>query len=263
MWKESMDMFSFIRSKETLGGKLLSEVGQAGGRELTQALTEKLATTTLKNAGESLLREAGQSGLREISQSGLRETSQSSGKKLFSSTTKKISSAGSANLAQSTSKEFAQQATKQSGQSGASSFVKKAATVGILGGGVFAASKVKTDTNGDGVIDEKDKSLLQQGAGAVGEVAKEITTPILKAGMDVGGDLAGSLLEGLGIDMDALKEKFKEYLDYGKYFLYFILFIIAIKLLSMLYSGLKIIGIVGKTKPVTIIQSVTSQKPNE
>jgi hypothetical protein len=261
MWKDSIDMISFNKYKEPFLGKLFSEVGQAASREGAQAVGEKLVTTTLKNTGESLIREGAQAGGRELTQATLKETGQSSGKKLFSSSSKKFTSEGSANLAESASKEFAQQTTKQTGQAGATSFTKKIVTFGALGGGAYAASKIKTDTNGDGIIDENDKSLLSQASEAAGGVVKDVTTPVLKEVLDVGDDLTKGLFEGLGIDIEALKEKFGEYVQYGIYFLYFILILIAIKVLSMVYSGLKVIGIVGRPKPITIIQPARIQTP--
>ena len=94
-------------------------------------------------------------------------------------------------------------------------------------GGIGYTSTAKTDTNGDGVVDDKDKSLLEQGVGeatgilgkvadGVGGAAGAAAGGVANAVLDGVKSMFTGVLEGMGIDVEKAKQ----------YFYYFIIFIV-------------------------------------
>lgn len=227
MWKDSIDtlLYKVAYKKEGWSTKFFSEGAQtvvkegaqAGVRELTQVGAKELGQTTLKEGSQGLIKEGTQGASKEFGQKFLSEGSQSATKE------------GNQLLA----KEFGQQATKQTAQSGATSTIKKVGAAGLAVGALFALDNIQTtDTNGDGVVDDKDKSLLDKGVSKTAEAVGEVAGTVAGGVAGVAGDIGGSILDGLGIDLDVVK-------DYAWKAFIVIIFMIALKVISVLYTIFK------------------------
>lgn len=235
MWKDSIDtlLYKLAYKKEGLSGKIISEGvqtfikegAQAGAREITQVGLKELGQSTLKELGQSALKEGSQGLLKE----GTQGISKELGQKLISEGAQSATKEGNQALA----KEFGQQINKQLVQSGSNSTLKKIGIVGLSAGAIFGLDNIQTtDTNGDGVVDDKDKSLLDKGLSKTSEAVGGVAGKVAGSVAGVAGDIGGSILDGLGIDLDVVK-------DYAWKAFIVIIFMIALKVISVLYTMFK------------------------
>lgn len=244
MWKDSIDtlLYKVAYKKEGWANIFVKagakEIAQAGAKELVQVGAKELGQALTKEGAQSLLKEGTQTFSKEIGQKLLSEGSQSTLKEGSQVLTKEFSSAAA--------KELSQQVSKQTLQSGALTAAKKVAAGGLALGTFLALDNIQTtDTNEDGIIDEKDKSLFDKGVGK----AAELTGNVLGGVAGTAGDIVSNVFEGLGIDIKVVKV-------YALKIFYFILFIIALKVLSFLYPLRKIIGLGENNKKFNLYHSI-------
>lgn len=235
MWKDSIDtlLYKVAYKKEGLSTKLFSESAQtlvkegtqAGIKELTQLGAKELGQTTLKEGSQVLLKEGTQGASKEL------------GQKLFSEGSQTLTKEGSQKLQKeltgSLSKELGQQTSKQIGQTGAMTTAKKAGIAGLAVGSLIALDNIQTtDTNGDGVIDDKDKSLLDKGVSTVAGATGEVLGKVAGGAAGALGGVGSSILEGLGIDPEVVK-------DYAVKAFWIIVILIVVRILAFVYTGMK------------------------
>jgi hypothetical protein len=251
MWKDSIDtlLYKVAYKKEGWSSKLFSEGAQvlvkegaqAGAKELVQVGAKELGQVLTKEGAQGLLKEGTQAASKEFGQKLFSEGSQSATKEGSQLLTKEFSGAAA--------KELSQQTTKQTLQSGAITTAKKAAAGGLAVGAFFALDNIQTsDTNGDGVIDDKDKSLLDKGidtaAGATGKVLGKVA----EGAAGAAGDIGKGILNGLDFDLEVVK-------DHMWKVFYFILVLIVIKVYLFLNSSKKVTGR-GENKKFNLYRSI-------
>lgn len=248
MWKDSIDtlLYKVAYKKEGWANIFVKagakEIAQAGAKELVQVGAKELGQALTKEGAQSLLKEGTQTLSKEIGQKLLSEGSQSTLKEGSQVLTKEFSSAAT--------KELSQQVSKQTLQSGALTAAKKAAAGGLALGTFLALDNIQTtDTNGDGIIDEKDKSLFDKGVGKTAELTGDVLGGLAGGVAGTAGDIVSNVFEGLGIDIEVVK-------GYAWKIFYFILFIIALQVLSFLYPLRKIIGLGENNKKFNLYHSI-------
>jgi hypothetical protein len=223
MWKNSIDMLPFLAKKESFS---IGSIFKSTVKEASQAAIKEASQAAIKEASQAAIKEASQAAIKEASQAAIKEASQAA------------------------VKEASQAAVKEASQAAVKSTIAASIKKTLLAGAVIGAavsSQIKTDTNGDGVIDDKDESLLSQAGKEAGKLAGDVAGAVLPEVADIGGGLLTSILEGLGIDVEEWKKKFGQAMEWVKYFLYFILLLIVVKVLSTIYSGFKSVGIFGRS----------------
>lgn len=236
MWKDSIDtlLYKVAYKKEGWSTKLFSEGGQVFGKEVGQGLLKEGGQVLGKEVGQGLLKEGGQALGKEGGQGLLKEGTQGlskeSGQRFFSEGSQ---SAGK-EFTSTAGKEFGQQTGKQVSQTGAMTTAKKAGLGGLALGSLFVLGSTETtDTNGDGVVDDKDKSLLEKGIDGAAEATGGVLGKVAGGAAGAIGNIGGSILEGLGIDPEVVK-------DYAVKAFWIIIILIIARVLSFLYTSMKV-----------------------
>ena len=202
------------------------EAAQVAAKEAAQAAAKEAAEIAAKEAAQAAAKEAAQAAAKEAAEVAAKEAAQAAAKEAAQAAAKEAAQTAAKEAAQAAAKEAAHAAAKESAQSAAKTALKKTAAkiaaVGAAIGGVIGLSSVKVDTNGDGVIDEKDGSALSAGVKLLTKPVAEVIKPI--------GD---SIFDGLGIDVEQLKY-------YAKIFLIVIVAVVAFIVLGKVLTVVKL-----------------------
>lgn len=227
MWKSSIDMLPFLVKKEPFFSVLVKETGQALIKEGTQTVTKEISQAVSKEVTQVATKEAGEALVKETTQALLKEATQASSKEAAQQATKEV--------AQKALSEAAQSSVKKA----TSSSLKKVGVAGLGIAGLYASSQVKTDTNGDGKIDENDKSILEQASAGVGKAVVDVGKEIVKPVAEATGGLLDDILKSLGIDLAVWKENIQTAM---KWILYIIAVYIVVQAIMLAISVKKSIS---------------------